>query len=319
MGNQRSLAIAGALALLATVTSGHISTAQSVKRPTQDLEGLWDANTMTPLQRPAEFANKATLTLEEAAEYERTYFERAIARGVDTAFQIDFNEIYVTPPKLSDRRTGLIVDPEDGRLPPTVPAASTRSYRRSYDDPESLNLNERCLVVVGTGVMNGNVSVASPPLVPAPNFDNLLQIVQTPNTVVIASEWIHDARVVRLGGTHLPSKMRKWLGDSIGHWEGDTLVVDTTNFRAETMNQGASENLHVVERFTRINADTLRYRVTVEDTDTWVRPWTAEWSFKSTTAPVIEVACHEGNYDMENFLRGARADERAASGADGDR
>jgi len=306
--------------LLATLASLVIAAhpgparAQSRTTPSRDLEGIWDANTMTPLQRPAEFSNRSKLTPEEAAEYERKFFERGVGRGVvNTAFQVDYNDVWVVPPKLDDRRTSLIVDPEDGRLPPTLPAASTRSYRRSYDDPESLNLNERCLVVVGTGELNGNVSLASPPLVPATVFENLLQIVQTPNTVAISSEWIHDTRVVRIGGTHLPRTVRKWLGDSIGHWEGDTLVVDTSNFRSETMNQGASENLHVVERFTRVDRDKLRYRVTVDDPDTWLRPWTAEWSFKATTAQMLEVACHEGNYNTENFLRGARADERADS------
>ena len=319
MGTRISVLIAPILAVLAVATSGHRAVAQTQTSFGRDLEGIWDANTMTPLQRPSHIADRSQFTPEEAAEYERTFFERGAAGGVDPTVQIDYNDVYVTPPKLDNRRTSLIIDPENGRLPPTVPAASHRAYKRSYDDPESLNLNERCLVVAGTGEMNGNASLASPPLIPATVFDNLLQIVQTPDAVVISSEWIHDARVVRIGGTHLPPTVRKWLGDSIGHWEGDTLVVDTINFRQETMNQGASQNLHVVERFTRVNRETIRYRVTVADTDTWVRPWTAEWSFKATTAPIIEVACHEGNYNTENFLRGARADERAASDNDRNR
>jgi hypothetical protein len=324
MNKRTTFLLAGILVLSAIATPARTARAQSRILAALDLEGFWDANTMTPLQRPPEFANRENFTPEEAADYERAFFERGrqgLARlGFDPDTQADLNDVNIIPPKLDSLRTSLIVDPADGRLPATVPAASARPrFKLSYDDPESLSLNLRCLVIVGTGNMNGNVSLASPPLVPGTPFDNIVQIVQTANTVAITSEWIHDTRIVRIGGRHLPSIVRKWLGDSIGHWEGNTLVVDTTNFRSETQNQGASANLHVIERFTRTDADTLRYRVTVEDADTWVRPWTAEWSFKSSRSPIIEVACHEGNYNTENFLRGARADERAAATKDGDR
>jgi hypothetical protein len=317
--NRKRFLIAVTLAVIAA--RGSVM-AQGRRLPSRDLQGVWDANTMTPLQRPAEYGDRANFTPEEAADYERAFFERGrqgLARlGFDPDAQADLNEINVIPPKLDGLRTSLIVDPVDGRLPSNVPAASARPrFKLSYDDPESLSLNIRCLIVDGTGNMNGNVSLASPPLVPGTPFDNILQIVQTANTVAITSEWIHDTRIVRIGGRHLPSTIRRWLGDSIGNWEGNTLVVDTTNFRSETQNQGASANLHVMERFTRTDADTLRYRVTVEDADTWVRPWTAEWSFKSSRSPIIEVACHEGNYNTENFLRGARADEQADLAPDG--
>ena len=122
--------------------------------------------------------------------------------------------------------------------------------------------------------------------------------------------WVHDARVVRMNGTHMPPSVKMWLGDSIGRWDGGTLVVDTTNFRPEVHNLNSGERLHVVERFTRLDARTLRYRVTVEDPDTWAVPWTAEWSFRATEARLFPVECHEGNYAIENFLRGTRAEER---------
>lgn len=165
------LAIAGSLILLLACTTGQIVTAQSPSTAGRDLEGMWDANTMTPLQRPTEFASKPKLTPEEAAEYERTFFDRNAARlGPDAALQVDLNDVFVIPPKLDDFRTSLVVDPADGRMPPTVPAASTRLFKRSFDDPESLNLVERCLVGEGMGVLNGNVSLASPPARPGDCF-----------------------------------------------------------------------------------------------------------------------------------------------------
>ena len=157
--------------------------------------------------------------------------------------------------------------------------------------------------------------MGSPPLVPSPVIPAFYHIVQTDAYVLIFTEWVHDARIVRLNGTHLPPTFRSWLGDSIGHYEGQTLVVDTTNFRRDTHNLDSGERLHVVERFTRVDAKTLRYRVTVEDPDTWATPWTAEWPFRAIDARLFSVECHEGNYAIENFLRGARAEERRAKAA----
>jgi hypothetical protein len=162
--------------------------------------------------------------------------------------------------------------------------------------------------------MTATGSAASPPIVPGPLFSSLYQVVQTNDAVLIFTEWVHDARIIRMNGRHLAPGIRRWLGDSIGHWEGNTLVVDTTNFRSDTHNQGSGEALHVVERLTRTDARTLRYRVTVDDPETWTAPWTVEWSFRATNAPMYEVACHEGNYTTEDFLRGARADERRTPG-----
>ena len=152
--------------------------------------------------------------------------------------------------------------------------------------------------------------MASPPLVPSPVIPAFYHIVQTDAYVLIFTEWVHDARVIRMNSTHVSSAIRKWLGDSIGYWDGATLVVDTTNFRPEVHNLDSGPRLHVVERFTRVDPRTLRYRVTVDDPDSWATPWTAEWPFRLTDAKMFPVECHEGNYAIENFLRGARAEER---------
>jgi len=275
---------------------------------------------MTPLERPAQVRDRAMFTPEEAAEYERTAEERHRKRlntDDDRLTQIDLDDIYVERDviRLDGLRTSLIVDPPTGMLPPLLPAALERAKakpKRTFEDPEVFGLGERCLL--GNFGLGG--SLASPPMVPSQVIPSLFQIVQTDDHVMISSEWIHDTRIVRMNGTHLPPTLRKWLGDSIGHWEGSTLVVDTTNFRPDTRNLGSGERLHVVERFTRLDSKTMRYRVTVEDPDTWATPWTAEWPFKTLDARLFPVECHEGNYAIENFLRGARAEERRRSERD---
>jgi hypothetical protein len=171
----------------------------------------------------------------------------------------------------------------------------------AYDDMERRPLGERCLLGFG--------STSGPPALPV-LYNNLHQIVQTRDTVLILNEMVHDARVVRIGGEHLPGTIRKWLGDSIGRWDGDTLVVDTTNFTDKTRFRGSSENLHIVERFSRIDADTLRYRFTVEDPATWTTAWSGEEAWPATKDLLFEYACHEGNYALGNILRGARLRER---------
>jgi len=284
------------------------------RSPHPDLQGTWNGATMTPLERPPGFADRATFTPEEAAEFVRTAPERLRQRlpsDDDRLFQADLDDDYVERESMPfDRmRTSLIVNPPNGMLPPLLPAARTRLAarpKRGFDDPETLGLAERCLL--GNFGIGG--SLASPPMVPSPVIPGMYQIVQTESTVLIFSEWVHDARVVRMNGTHMPPSVKMWLGDSIGRWDGGTLVVDTTNFRPEVHNLNSGERLHVVERFTRLDARTLRYRVTVEDPDTWAMPWTAEWSFRATEARLFPVECHEGNYAIENFLRGARAEER---------
>jgi hypothetical protein len=278
-----------------------------------DLQGFWTNGTATPFQRPAELAEKLFFTESEAAEWERGGMERLLKSlpKEDREMGVDLNETYLDTATLKvvdDRRTSLIVDPPDGRLPPQLLQARERAEKRpkpSFDNPETIGLDERCLLATALGTSN-----ATPPMVPNPLAQNFYQIVQTPDSVLIFTEVVHDARIIRIDGRHAPPTIQKWLGDSIGWWDGDTLVVDTTNFSPKTHFRGSSERLHVVERFTRTNANTIRYRVTAEDPETWARSWTAEIPFKATNSRIFEYACHEGNYAVENYLRGARAEEK---------
>jgi hypothetical protein len=224
-------------------------------------------------------------------------------------------------------RTSIIIDPPDGRLPPYNEIArerlaaaratptSTALERQdgtaappgAFDNPEQRPLSERCLLGFG--------STSGPPTLPDYFYNDLHQIVQTPDSIMILSEMIHDARIVRMNAQHLPKNLRRWMGDSVGHWEGDTLVVDTTNFTAKTRFSGSTENLHVVERFTRIDDKTLLYRFTVEDPDAWDRPWTGEYTWPATAKPIYEYACHEGNYALGSIMRGARRQEAEQAAA----
>jgi hypothetical protein len=308
----RRVALAVAAAALATATVS----AQRPPDPQSDLQGLWTNGTVTPLQRPDDFKDKPFLTPAEAAEYERTSIERLrsqIPDELDKKFAPDLDETFLethTMKVVDGLRTSLIVDPADGKLPPQLPAAKERAAARpkqSYDDPETVGLDERCLLEVALGSSN-----AAPPMVPNVFGQDFYQFVQTRDYVMILTEVVHDARIIRIGGTHLPSSVQKWLGDSIGHWEGSTLVVDTTNFTPKSHFAGSGERLHVVERFSLQGPDTIRYRVTVEDPDTWATPWTAEIPFKRTSEQIYEYACHEGNRAVENYLRGARAEEQRA-------
>ena len=279
-----------------------------------DLQGFWSNATITPLERPAEFAGKEFFTEAEAAEYERTALDRLIKflGPEDETLAADVNYTYMDYQKVAEnRRTSLIVDPADGKIPPQIPQAVDRAAKRpksSSDDPEVIGLDERCLLSVALGSSN-----SSPPLIPNVFGLNIYQIVQTPQYVMLFSELVHDARIIRINGKHPPANIQHWLGDSIGHWEGDTLVVDTTNFTAKTHFKGSSEKLHVVERFSRTNQNTIQYRVTLADPDTWATSWTAEILFKTTDDRMFEFACHEANYAMTGILRGARVAEREAA------
>jgi len=303
-----------AAALVLAAVAGTIGV--SAQRPAPhhpDLQGLWTNGTVTPLTRPAAFKDKAVFTAEEAAEWEKGALQRfiAVVPPEDAAMGSDLNDIYLDTRSLKvvpDRRTSLIVDPPDGRLPEPLPQVKTRADarpKRSYDDPETVSLDERCLM----GTMAGSSQLA-PPMVPNVLAQNYYQIVQTEHAVLIYTEVVHDARVIRIGGTHPPAAIQKWLGDSIGHWEGDTLVVDTTNYTPKTHFVGSSEKMHVVERFAKVDAQTIKYTATVDDPETWPRPWTMELPFRTTKERIYEYACHEGNRAIENFLRGARAEEK---------
>lgn len=312
----RTLCASSVLVVLVGVD--HHVDAQRHASPRPNLQGTWNASTSTPLERPPAFRDRTTFAQAEADAYLRAAPERIRARlsAADQLTQADVDDTYVETEAmpLDGLRTSLIVDPPDGVLPPQVAAAQARIAarpKRSFDDPEVLGLAERCLL----GAFGPGGSTSSPPMVPSPVIATYYQIVQTDAYVLIFTEWVHDARIIRMTGPHLPPTIRTWLGDSIGHYEGSTLVVDTTNFRADTHNLNSSERLHVVERFTRIDSKTLRYRVTVEDPDTWATAWTAEWRFRATAARLYSVECHEGNYAIENYLRGARAEERQGRGS----
>ena len=301
-----------ATAITALLLGAVPASAQRTRDGHPDLTGHWTNGTATPLQRPDEFKDKAHFTDAEAAEWERTGLERLLKAFPETERDAaDLNDIYLETSGftvLADRRTSLIVDPPDGRVPPLLSTAQKRADGRpkeSYDDPELIGLDERCLMGTAFGT-----SSAAPPLVPNPFGQNFYQIVQTPQHVMIYTELVHDARIIRMNSAHLPATIQHWLGDSVGHWEGDTLVVDTTNYTPKTHFRGSGERLHVVERFTRTDANTIRYRVTLEDPETWATPWTAEIPFTATPSKIVEYACHEGNRAIEHYMRGARAEER---------
>lgn len=280
-----------------------------------DLQGIWDFATITPLERPKELAGKEVLSAEEAAEFEQKTLQQRNPDRRDGGAQADVGRAYnqfwwdYGTKVVGSKRTSLIVDPPDGRVPALTPEGQKRAdarnavRQRSAHGPEDRNLWERCILGGNTG----------PPMAPGP-YNNLVQIFQTRNQVVILNEMINDARIVPLDGRpHLPANIRQWRGDSRGHWEGDTLVVDTTNFRDETNFRGASSRLHVVERFRRVDSDTLLYEFTVEDPLTWTKPWSAAIPMQKSEGPLFEYACHEGNYGMFNILTGARAEEKGAA------
>ena len=303
---KRPLLLAAAMLACGTLSVD----AQRGQPASRDLSGTWSNATMTPLQRPTDYAQQPYLTEAEAADYERTWLDKFHKNfSAEDLLAPDLDYTYMDRMKVvASRRTSLIVDPPDGRLPPLLPAAQSRADARpkeSLDSAEALGLAERCLVDTSFGS-----SSSSPPLVPNPFGQNFHQIVQTPTHVLIYSELVHDSRIIRIGGTHVPSGVQLWLGDSVGHWEGDTLVVDTTNFGTKTQFQSSGPRLHVVERFTRVSPTMIRYQFTVEDPETWERPWSAEIPFNATSQHIYEYACHEGNYAMTNVLRGARAKEQ---------
>jgi hypothetical protein len=276
-----------------------------------DLQGYWDNSTLTPLERPRILADQEFFSDQDAADYESPakFLERAQAKNGDEEALTsgEVNSVWREPRRLGrDRRTSLIVDPVGGKLPALSPKARARveqraTYQRRHvaDDPEDLSLSERCLVWG-----------ADPPLLPIAD-NNVLQIVQTHDYAMILHEMMHDARIIPLSGRpHLSASIRRWTGDSRGRWDGDTLVIDTTNFTDKTAFQGSGEGLHVVERFSLADATTLRYVFTVEDLATFARGWTAALTMTRTSGPIWEYACHEGNYSIVDILRGARAQDR---------
>jgi hypothetical protein len=315
---------------------------------------MYDVATVTPLERPAEAGGRLVLTNEEAAaaeayDHQREAKDDAPISGDRAAPPVGgervtpktwleaveqfagggtggYNRFWIEEGRQiitvdGQKRSSILIDPPDGKIPPMKPEARQRIARLraaavdpsageaaaaagppgAFDGPESRPLAERCLL--------GFNSTSGPPSLPNYFYNNLKQIVQTRDTVTILNEMVHDARVIRIGGKHLPSTIHRWMGDSIGWWEGDTLVVDTTNFTEKTQFNGSSDQLHVVERIKRVDAKTLLYRFTIEDPATWDRSWTGEYPWRATRENLYEYACHEGNYALTNMLKGARLKE----------
>jgi hypothetical protein len=301
-----------AVAFSVLPTAGQTSPRTADAHP--DLQGLLSNETLTPLERPRDLAAKEFFTSEEAAAYEKKIVQNRIDDPND-------GEGNVADPKVwweratklgANRRTSLIVDPPDGRVPALTPTAQKRMAEQRAaarlhpaDGPTDRSLQERCILSPTTG----------PPMLPGP-YNNNYQIVQTRDYVTITVEMIHETRIIAMDGRpHLPQTMRKWLGDSIGHWESDTLVVDTTNFNDKTRFHGSDENLHLVERFTRMGPDTILYEFTVDDPTAFVAPWKAEIPMRRTAGPMYEFACHEGNFALGRMLSIARDAEKKAASA----
>jgi hypothetical protein len=268
----------------------------------RDFSGVWNYATMTPLERPAAFAERETLTPEEALKYE----QQTIARQENTNNTAGPDWWDPGTRHLADRRTSLIVDPANGRLPPLTPAAQAKAAERAQarrqrtlpDGPEDLALNERCL----------SWAVAGPPMLPGV-YNNNVDFVITKDAVVIHNEMIHEARIVPMDGRP-HGTLRRWMGDSRGRWDADTLVVDTVNFAPEVSVRGSDENLHLVERFTRTDTDTIEYQVTIDDPTVWTAAWSARFPMHRVNDRIYEYACHEGNFrSVEGILLGARTQD----------
>jgi hypothetical protein len=331
-GLRKAARIALALAaVFASAASAADKTAWQAPRTADghpDLQGVWTSATITPLERPDEFGERRALTVAEAAKLENAESSlvsnsakptdltkalpgdcREFGRGCGyNNFWLDRGSQVVTVD--GEKRTSLLIDPPNGKIPALVPerasymATRMQQMRQNYDGPEARPLGERCLLAFG--------SSSGPPMLPV-LYNNHYQIVQNKDTVVILVEMVHDARVIRLGGKHLPSTVRKWMGDSIGRWEGDTLVVETTNFTEQESFRGTTSNARMVERFTRVAPDRIHYRFTVEDPSAFTRPFTGEMPFHLTDDMIYEYACHEGNYALPGVLAGAREQEKRAA------
>ena len=288
-----------------------------------DLQGVWNFSTLTPMQRPAEHAGKQFLTDEEAAAFEQRVLENRDTdrRKEGVADVVDaYNQFWYDwgSRVIESKRTSLVIEPADGRIPALTPESQQRRRLRGARPElpashEELPYIERCMLGFNTG----------PPMAPSA-YNNNMQLFQAPGYVVILNEMVHDARIIRVvDRPPLPEGIRQWMGSSRGRWEGDTLVVDTTNFLAETsfnpkgsrIEQSSAATMHLIERFTRLDTETLLYEFTVDDPSGWTSAWTAAVPMMKSDVPIFEYACHEGNYGMVGMLGGARATERAGGAA----
>ncbi|MBI3400907.1 MAG: hypothetical protein HY048_05755 [Acidobacteria bacterium] len=304
------------IVLLTMVTAPRlVAGGQAPAKSAAEIEGIWNYSSLTPIERPPEFAGKAFLTPQEAAAFTKQVLERTNMDRRDGSVDADLARAYNdawydrgtrVATVYGRTRTSLVIDPPDGRLPALTAegqrrAADRAQARRDHpaDGPEDRSLAERCLSFN-----------AGPPMLPGP-YNNFVQILQFRDHVVIANEMIHDARVVPLDGRrHRSASIRSWQGDSVGRWEGATLVVDTVHFTDKTAFRGASDRLHLVERFTRADAHTLLYEFTVDDPASFTKPWTVSLPMTKSSDQIYEYACHEGNYALPDILRGARAQEK---------
>ena len=281
-----------------------------------DLQGLWTNSSLTPLERPTELAGKPFLTEQEATDYEKHIMQQLDRDrrdgGADSDVGRGYNELFFDRGTRLGRINGkipssMVVDPPDGRVPPLTPEAQKRlqaarveASKHPADRAADRSLQERCILAAASG----------PPMLPG-LYNNNFQIVQTRDYVMILMEMIHDVRIIPLDGRpHPPSTVRNWLGDSTGHWEGSSLVVDTTNFTEKTGFRGSDQNLHLTERFTRLDTQTILYEFTVDDPTAFAKPWSGKLPFVTTSGSIFEYACHEGNYALRDILAGARAQEK---------
>ena len=294
------------LIVLAVLTVPALALAQTAAAPSgdPDLHGIWDYRTMTPLQRPRDLAQKATFTVEEAAAYEQAQADsRADYDALPTVhakFWLDYGTELT-----ADRRTSLIVDPPDGRVPAQTQRAQARARERAEKRARTHSIQDRS--ITERCVLGFN---AGPPMNPGA-YNNNVMLLQVPGMVVLHNEMVHEVRFIPLDGRdHLPDSVRQLRGDSRGHWEGRTLVVETTNFTDRTNYLGSGEGMRLIERFTRTDQSGLRYEYTVEDPASFEAPWTVSLPMTKTDGPMFEFACHEGNYGLTNILSAARAEER---------
>ncbi len=325
LGGLFLLVNAGTASQAAAQISTYIAPRTADGKP--DLQGMWTNNTITPMERPARFEGKPALTAEEQRVWEQQIADRTAEadlpsdpnRTAPTKDQIDLEDSYnnfwfddgtTVAVYNGEPRTSLVVDPPDGRTPAPTAAARARMEiaaeerrLRPSDGPESRSLSERCLLSFG--------SSSGPPMLPI-LYNNYYQIVQSPGYVMILVEMVHDARIIRIDDEPLPAALQPWLGDSIGRWENETLVVETHNFHPLQTYRGSADQFRTTERFTRVGPDTINYSFTVNDPDTFTSAWTAEIPMNRTDKKMYEFACHEGNYALPGILAGARVEERDA-------
>ena len=324
------LAAALVLAALAPISLTAQSETESWPLPrtasgAPDLNGVWDFRTITPMERPETLEGTSVLTEEEAASLEEQTARERVDKAPPPGQTGTYNRFWVDygTEVVGSRRTSLIIDPSDGRIPAMTPTATRkraaeRALRRGVDmhaptpggwveDLGSNGLQVRCILGLNAG----------PPMRPGP-YNNFVQLFQTDDHVALFNEMNHDVRIIPLDGRdHINGDIRQWKGNSRGHWDGDTLVVETRNYLRQTsFQEGVTDaNLRLVERFTRSAPDTLSYEVSVDDPTVWTRPWTFEIPMSRSDQPVFEYACHEGNFAMMNILAGARAQEQAEAAA----